>query len=93
MRGVLDEWSDMQAYLERVNAPGSRIGSYREASPEGSTLVAFLGSGTGAAGSPSEVGTLLSAFRSAVDALLPGRYSWLDDSSLHRTVRALADRS
>ena len=93
VRGVLDEWSDMQAYLERVNAPGSRIGSYREASPEGSTLVAFLGSGTSAAGPPSEVGTLLAAFRSAVDALLPGRYSWLDDSSLHCTVRALADRS
>ena len=29
VRGVLDEWSDLEAYLPRVNAPGSRIGSYR----------------------------------------------------------------
>ena len=43
VRGVLDEWSDLETYLPRVNAPGSRIGSYREASPQGSTLVAFVG--------------------------------------------------
>ena len=48
MRGVLDEWSDMQAYLERVNAPGSRIGSYREASPRALRLrVSRLGDGRG----------------------------------------------
>ena len=81
VRGVLDEWSDLEAYLPRVNAPGSRIGSYREASPQGSTLVAFVGN--------SELRELVAPFRSAVDALLPGRYAWLDDASLHCTVRAL----
>ena len=81
VRGVLDEWSDLEAYLPRVNAPGSRIGSYRESSPQGSTLVAFIGA--------SELRELVALFRSAVDALLPGRYAWLDDTSLHCTVRAL----
>ena len=81
VRGVLDEWSDLETYLPRVNAPGSRIGSYREASPQGSTLVAFIGA--------LELRELVAQFRSAVDALLPGRYAWLDDASLHCTVRAL----
>ena len=81
VRGVLDEWSDLETYLPRVNAPGSRIGSYRESSPQGSTLVAFIGA--------SELRELVAQFRSAVDALLPGRYAWLDDASLHCTVRAL----
>ena len=81
VRGVLDEWSDLEAYLPRVNAPGSRIGSYRESSPQGSTLVAFIGA--------SELRELVAQFRSAVDALLPGRYAWLDDASRHCTVRAL----
>ena len=65
VRGVLDEWSDLETYLPRVNAPGSRISSYREASPQGSTLVAFIGA--------SELRELVAQFRSAVDALLPGR--------------------
>ena len=81
VRGVLDEWSDLETYLPRVNAPGSRISSYREASPQGSTLVAFIGA--------SELREVVAPFRSAVDALLPGRYAWLDDASLHCTVRAL----
>ena len=82
VRGVLDEWSDLETYLPRVNAPGSRISSYREASPQGSTLVAFIGT--------SELRELVAQFRSAVDALLPGRYAWLDSASLHCTVRALS---
>ena len=81
VRGVLDEWSDLETYLPRVNAPGSRISSYREASPQGSTLVAFIGT--------SELRELVALFQAAVDALLPGRYAWLDDASLHCTVRAL----
>ena len=81
VRGVLDEWSDLETYLPRVNAPGSRISSYRESSPQGSTLVAFIGA--------SELREVVAPFRSAVDALLPGRYAWLDDASLHCTVRAL----
>ena len=82
VRGVLDEWSDLETYLPRVNQPGSRISSYREASPQGSTLVAFIGA--------SELREVVAPFRSAVDALLPGRYAWLDDASLHCTVRALS---
>ena len=78
---MLDECSDLEAYLPRVNQPGSRISSYREASPQGSTLVAFVGG--------SELRELVAQFRSAVDALLPGRYAWLDDASWHCTVRAL----
>ena len=81
VRGVLDEWSDLETYLPRVNAPGSRISSYRESSPAGQTLVAFVGT--------TELQDLVAQFRSAVDALLPGRYAWLDDASLHCTVRAL----
>ena len=81
VRGVLDEWSDLETYLPRVNAPGSRIGSYREESPSGVTLVAFIGT--------SELRELFALFQAAVDALLPGRYAWLDDASLHCTVRAL----
>ena len=81
VRGVLDEWSDLETYLPRVNAPGSRISSYRESSPAGQTLVAFVGA--------SELREVVALFRAAVDALLPGRYAWLDDESLHCTVRAL----
>ena len=36
---VLSEWDDLDEYLPRVNAPGSRIESYRETSPSGSTNV------------------------------------------------------
>ena len=81
VRGVLDEWSDLETYLPRVNQPGSRISSYREESPSGVTLVAFIGT--------SELRELVAKFHSAVDALLPGRYAWLDDASRHCTVRAL----
>ena len=83
VRGVLDEWSDLETYLPRVNAPGSRIGSYREESPSGVTLVAFIGT--------SELRELFALLQAAVDALLPGRYAWLDDASLHCTVRALVE--
>ena len=81
VRGVLDEWSDLETYLPRVNAPGSRIGSYRESSPAGQPLVAFVGA--------SELRELVAQFRSAVDARLPARYAWRDDAALHCTVRAL----
>ena len=31
----------------------------------------------------------LTAFRAAVDALMPGRFAWLTEDSLHCTVRPL----
>jgi hypothetical protein len=42
---VVSEWlgGRLSAYLAKVNAPGSRISSYRNNSPKGSTLVARLG--------------------------------------------------
>ena len=84
VRGVLAEWSDLGDYLHRANAPGSRIGTYRDASPSGETLVSFL-----AQTAPAELWECLAAFRAAVDTLLPGRYAWMASDSLHCTVRAL----
>ena len=82
--GVLSEWNDLDVYLPRVNAPGSRMSSYREASPSGSTLVSFLEPGV-----PDALLDSIASFRRAVDGLLPGRYRWLSSESLHCTVRAL----
>ena len=48
-------------YLPKANAPGSRISSYRAASPAGATLVAFLGEAAALRGR-------VAAFRAAVDA-------------------------
>ena len=87
VRGVLHEWDDLDDYLPKVNAPGSRIGSYRHESPSGSTLVAFLEGGAAPAALFEAVGEL----KAAVDAMLPGKYAWLDEASLHCTIRALAD--
>lgn len=85
---VLGEWDDLEAYLPRVNAPGSRISSYREASASGQTLAAFL-SDAADAEKTYKLRELLAAFELAVGALLPGAYQWLDPASLHCTVRSL----
>ena len=87
VRGVLSEWEPLAEYLPRVNAPGSRIGSYREASPAGTTLVAFLSTD----GAPAELVRIVAGFRAAVDAKFPGRYAWMESDSLHCTIRALSD--
>lgn len=89
VRGVLGEWDDLGDYLPKVNAPGSRIGSYRHDSPSGSTLVAFLDGPNGAA--PAALFDAVRELKAAVDAALPGKYAWLDEASLHCTIRALAD--
>lgn len=80
---VISEWNDVQAYLPKVNAPGSRIGSYRQVS-RGFTCVAFIDSSL-----PKHLRDVLSEFRGAVDEEFPGRYGWLDDTSLHCTLRSL----
>jgi hypothetical protein len=82
--GVLSEWDDLSSYLPKVNKPGSRNSSYREKSPEGSTLVAFW-----ADGQAEDLQQQLRLFRAEVDALLPGYYVWHDELSLHCTLRAL----
>jgi len=87
---VLREWDDEAAYLPHVNKPRARISSYREASGTGATLVAFLGGEVGGTALKSEsLPRALAEFRAAVDASLPGVYAWLDEPSLHCTVRAL----
>ena len=71
--------------VSQVNAPGSRISSYRSASPAGSTCVAYWGEGQGA----HNLRQWLRGFRKAVDDALPGYYNWMAEESLHCTVRAL----
>ena len=73
---TLGEWEgDLLAqYLDGANRAGSRLSSYREASPPGATLVAFLG-GAWLRGA-------LEGFAGAVEALLPGRFAFLQPSSL-----------
>lgn len=84
-RDTLAEWDGerLAAYLEGANRAGSRISSYREDSPAGATLVAWL-----AAASPA-LRAALRAFRTEVDAAFPSRFVWLDEESLHVTVRGL----
>ena len=78
---VVMEWENLEEYLPKVNALGSRIGSYRE-SRDGSTCVAFLDI-------PDNLRTLLADFKIAVDSAFPGRYAWMTDNSLHCTLRSL----
>lgn len=76
--GVLAEWGDLPAYLEKVNDAGSRISTYREASPHGATLVAFL-----------PYLDTMSNFKQRIEALLPGHFEWMDPESVHCTIRSL----
>mmetsp|Transcript_34254 Transcript_34254/g.68204 ORF Transcript_34254/g.68204 Transcript_34254/m.68204 type:complete len:271 (-) Transcript_34254:122-934(-) len=39
---ILGEWADVESYHAHAAAPGSRISSYREASPAGMTCATFL---------------------------------------------------
>ena len=92
VQSVLSEWDDIEGYLPKFNMPGSRISSYREASPSGATLVAFLFPDLlcrpVCAGMPPLL-KAISKFRDAVDQEFPGRWVWLADESLHCTVRSL----
>ena len=81
---VLAEWSDLKSYLPRVNAPGSRIDSYRLDSPEGCTCVTFLQP------FPDQLLLQLRLFRVALDKAFPHRYVWLDEHSWHCTLRSLS---
>lgn len=84
VRQVLREWDDLDAYLGHVNAPGSRASSYREASPPGHTCVTFWGD------APLDgLRAWLHGLHQEVDRQFPGVYMWLDEASLHCTVRAL----
>ena len=81
VHGVVSEWENLEEYLPKVNAPGSRIGSYREGK-DGSTCVAFLDI-------PNDLRKILTDFKLSVDSAFPGRYAWMEDKSLHLTLRSL----
>jgi hypothetical protein len=87
VKKVLNEWEDLEAYLVKANAPGSRIASYRNESPHGSTVVAFLSKGQNKL--KNSLGELLDQFRCDVDAKFPGRFVWLERASLHCSLRSL----
>jgi hypothetical protein len=92
VRGVVSEWCGdrLPAYVAKANEPGSEASTYRRASPSGSTLVAFLDQPSDqATGLPAGLAAALAAFRKGVEGLFPGRFAWLDQGSLHCTLRAL----
>ena len=70
------------------------MSTYREASPEGATLVAFLNFHNNSdeaedASNLSELSTAMQNFRIDVEASFPGRFSWMSIESLHCTIRSL----
>jgi len=75
---VLAEGSDLAAYLPRVQMAGSREMKYREFRP-GSSIVVFVQP-------PCDE---LAQLREAVEAEVPGLYTWLGTESLHCTVRGV----
>lgn len=89
VRTVLEEWEgdNIDAYLDKANAPGSRASTYRTASPSGCTVVAFLSKAQNTNG--DELRRLMNCFRQEVDTLFPGRFSWMSTNSLHCTLRSL----
>jgi len=86
-QSVVDEWNDdLDSYLSKVNAPGSRIQSYRDASTAGGrTCAVFVDDDA----MPSALRRCLGEFRRDVDVAFPGRYSWMGEGSLHCTLRSL----
>ena len=85
---VVKEWEIVSEYLGKVNAPGSRMKSYRlsEEGEEGvgATCVAFL------EGCLSRrLRQILVDFRIAIDLEFPGRYAWFAEVSLHCTLMSL----
>ncbi|KAJ3329269.1 hypothetical protein HDU76_008256 [Blyttiomyces sp. JEL0837] len=79
---VLGESDPIEEYFKMVDRLGYRINHYREPCAQ-STLVSFWKP------SISEIPSILNKFRNAVDQLLPGKYHWMNDDSLHVTVRCV----
>ena len=84
---MLSEGRRDEEYLNRVNAPGHRACHYEQGS--GVTLVADALEGN--TSDVSDLTALLLEFRSAVEKILPGRFRWFRDDSLHVTVRGLVN--
>jgi len=105
VRSVVEEWCGdrLSSYLTGANQKGSEASSYRDSSPVGSTLVAFLNgcgprgaqvldeedSRSSAGAMPPGLAKAMRAFRSAIDHAFPGRFVWMDEDSLHCTLRSL----
>lgn len=87
VESVLSEGRRDEEYLNRVNAPGHRACHYEQGS--GVTLVADALEGN--TSDVSDLTALLLEFRSAVEKILPGRFRWFRDDSLHVTVRGLVN--
>lgn len=82
---IVGEWDNLSTYLPKLNAPGSRISSYREKVPVGggATCVAFLEA------MPELLMSCLDNFKADIEKSFPARYSWLQPHSLHCTLRSL----
>lgn len=86
--GVIGEWQqDPERYLPKVNAPGSRIGSYRT-DAHGCTSIVFLKKAF-----PDALRQRLDEFRTAINTQFPGRYEWIEETALHCTLRCLDQQS
>jgi hypothetical protein len=80
--GVLSEWDDEQKYLNNVNTVGA---PYRTSlSTNGLTCVSFLD-----LKSIPTIWQAVCSLRVKVDEDFSGRYEWMNDDSLHCTIRAL----
>jgi hypothetical protein len=80
---VLSEWDDTTSYLENVRTPPAQ--PYREGSPTGYCCVIFLELKDTA----DPIMNIIQRFRENVDEAFPGRFEWMQDSSLHCTLRAM----
>ena len=89
VRSVLDEWNDVESYLPCANRSGSRLSSYREATPfPGLTLVASIGTEV-TENKVNGLSELLSQLKDSLEALFPNRFIWFSPDSLHCTIRSL----
>jgi hypothetical protein len=80
--GVLSEWDDEQKYLNNVNTVGA---PYRTSSSTNSvTCISFLD-----LKSIPTIWQAVCSLRLKVDEDFSGRYEWMNDDSLHCTIRAL----
>ena len=79
---VLSEWDDETTYLTNFNAKGA---PYRQTLPSnGLTCVAFLD-----VQSVSVIKQAVSKLRGMLDEEFKDRYVWLEEDSLHCTIRAM----
>jgi hypothetical protein len=85
VNSILSEGRLDDEYLQRINAPGHRASHYEQGS--GVTLVADALDEVSS--DASNLSALLREFRGAVEKVLPGRFRWFRDDSLHVTVRGL----